>query len=89
MCNRKIQGTRDVQYLASMPHLRKLVVRSLLPDAPIAPLCTWKDLCIVSFNGNLRQLSRLPLSGLEALRLGRWAISLVRSVDPSNFQEYV
>ena len=81
-----------MQLLASMPHLRKLVVHSLLPDAPIAPLCAWEDLWIVSFNGDLRRLSRLPLTGLEALRLGRCVISLgslVRYVDPSSFQEYV
>ena len=66
-----VQGTRDVQLLASMPHLRKLVVHSLAPDEPIAPPCAWEDLWIVGFDGDLRQLSRLPLAGLEALRLER------------------
>ena len=71
ICDRDVQGTDDVQLLASMPRLKKLVVHSLLPDAPIAPPCAWEDLSIVSFNGDLRRLSRLPLAGLEALRLGR------------------
>ena len=70
-----MQGTHDVQLLASMPHLRKLVVHSLAPDAPITPPCAWRDLWIVSFNGDLSQLSRLPLTGLEALRLDRYVIA--------------
>ena len=84
-----MQGTDDVQLLASMPRLKKLVVHSLLPDAPIAPPCAWEDLWIVSFNGDLRRLSRLPLTGLEALRLGRCVISVdyvCRSIDPHHIR---
>ena len=86
-----MQGTHDVQLLASMPHLRKLVVHSLLPDAPISPPCAWEDLWIVSFSGDLCRLSRLPLTGLEALRLGRWAVtvgSTIRSIDLSSIQAW-
>ena len=67
-----------------MPHLKMLVVHSLLPDEPITPPCAWKDLWILNFNGDLRQLSRLPLAGLEALCLERYAIcvgKLSRSMD--------
>ena len=72
-----MQGTHDVQLLASIPHLRKLVVHSLAPDEPIAPPCAWRDLRIVGFNGDLSRLSRLPLAGLEALRLERYVIMRV------------
>lgn len=65
-----MQGTRDVQLLASMPRLRTLAAHSLHPDEHIAPPCTWQDLCIVDFSGDLGRLSMLPLSGLRALRLG-------------------
>ena len=64
-----MQGTRDVQLLASMPHLKKLVTHSLLPEEPIAPPCAWQDLHIVEFSGDLGLLSMLPLVGLSALRL--------------------
>ena len=71
-----------------MPHLKMLVVHSLLPDEPITPPCAWKDLWILNFNGDLRQLSRLPLAGLEALCLERFVGNLSRSIDSAYVAAY-
>ena len=64
-----LQGTHDMQLLASMPHLKKLVAHSLHPEERIAPPCAWQDLHIVDFSGDLGLLSMLPLAGLTALHL--------------------
>ena len=71
-----ILGTAHVQMLASMPNLKTLVVYSLRPDSPVftppngGRPCAWRDLSIVNFNGNLVELSRLPLADIKTLHLG-------------------